>query len=240
MLMDILSNISPVVIEKPADLIIRQIRDLITSGALKPGDKLPSERKLSESFGVGRTYVRDAVKKLEFYGILKTLPQSGTIVAGIEIQRLENLISDVLRMEDFDFYSLAEIRVLLEMKAANLCAKRRTEEDLACLKMAIEDYEQKVRNKTITFMDDFKIHRKIAKGSGNPVLESLLLIISPDLMSYYQTHDFCKRDYERPSKEHWELYRHIEEQNPEKAALAMKKHLKNLVEFAKEQKLKTK
>jgi GntR family transcriptional repressor for pyruvate dehydrogenase complex len=238
--MDILSNISPVVVEKPSDLIIRQIKELITSGVLKPGDKLPSERKLSESFGVGRTSVRDAVKKLEFFGILKTLPQSGTIVAGHEIQMLENLIGDVLRMEHFDFYSLAEVRVLLEMKAANLCAKRRSEEDLVCLKAAIEEYEQKVLEKTATFKDDFKIHQKIAKGSGNQVLESLLLIITPDLMTYYHTHDFCKRDYERPLKEHWELYHYIEAQDASKAALLMKKHLKNLLEFAKERKLRTK
>jgi len=237
---DILSNISPVVVEKPVDLIIRQIKDLITSGVLKPGDKLPSERKLSESFGVGRTQVRDAVKRLEFYGILKTLPQSGTIVAGMEMQVLENLIGDVLRMEHFDFYSLAEVRILLEMKAANLCAKRRTEADLACLKTSIEDYEKNIRSGTAAVAEDFKIHRKIARGSGNPVLESLLLIITPDLLSYYHTHDFCVRDYERPLREHWELYQHIEAQQPEKAAMTMKKHLKNLLEFAKEQKLKNK
>jgi DNA-binding FadR family transcriptional regulator len=57
-------------------------------------------------------------------------------------------------------------------------------------------------------------------------------------MSYYDTHDFCKRDLERPLKEHWELYHYIEVQNPEKAALVMKKHLKNMLEFAKEQKMK--
>ena len=67
----------------PADKIIKQIRNLITSGQLNPGDKLPSERKLAEKFGVGRTSVRDAIRKLEFYGILKTLPQSGTVVTGI-------------------------------------------------------------------------------------------------------------------------------------------------------------
>ena len=236
--MDILSNISPVIVEKPADLIIRQIKDLITSGALKPGDKLPSERKLSDSFGVGRTCVRDAIKKLEFYGILKTLPQSGTIVSGMEIQTIENLISDVLKMEDFDFFSLVEVRILLEMKAANLCAQRRSKEELECLKQDIEDYEKKIQDGSVTFMDDVKIHQQIAKGAGNPVLESLLMIISPELMVHYHTHDLCVRDLERPLKEHWELYRHIEMQEPEKAALTMKKHLKNILQFAQQQKLK--
>jgi GntR family transcriptional repressor for pyruvate dehydrogenase complex len=54
-------------VEKPADLIIKQIRQLISSGRLKPGMRLPSERVLAERFGVGRGHIREALKKLEFY-----------------------------------------------------------------------------------------------------------------------------------------------------------------------------
>ena len=63
---DLLKNFREIVIETPVDKIIRQIRELISSGQLKPGDRLPSERMMSERFGVGRTYVRDAIRKLEF------------------------------------------------------------------------------------------------------------------------------------------------------------------------------
>jgi len=76
--MELLNNFSQIVIETPVDQIIRQIKELITSGQLNPGDRLPPERKLCEKLGVGRTHLRDALKKLEFYGILKTHPQSGT------------------------------------------------------------------------------------------------------------------------------------------------------------------
>jgi GntR family transcriptional repressor for pyruvate dehydrogenase complex len=75
MKVDFLKNFKEIEIETPADKIIRQIRDLISSGQFKAGDRLPSERQMSEKFGVGRTYVRDAIRKLEFYGILKTLPK---------------------------------------------------------------------------------------------------------------------------------------------------------------------
>ena len=63
---DLLKNFREIVIETPVDKIIRQIRELISSGQLKSGDRLPSERMMSERFGVGRTYVRDAIRKLEF------------------------------------------------------------------------------------------------------------------------------------------------------------------------------
>ncbi|MCH1533928.1 MAG: GntR family transcriptional regulator, partial [Schleiferiaceae bacterium] len=93
--MEILNNFSEIKVESPVDKIIRQIRDQIGSGQLKPGDRLPSERMLSDRFGVGRTQLRDALRRLEFYGILKTLPQSGTVVAGLGIPALQGLMTDM-------------------------------------------------------------------------------------------------------------------------------------------------
>src|SRR3954471_1698171 len=109
---EVLHRFKEVSLEKPVDVIIRQIKELLISGQLKPGDKLPPERKLSEQFNVGRTHVREAIRKLEFYGILKTRPQSGTFVASIGITALENLIADVLKIDTPSFVSLVETRVL--------------------------------------------------------------------------------------------------------------------------------
>ena len=63
--------------------IISQIRELINFKNLEPGDKLPSERMLSDKFGVTRSHIREAIHELEFYGLLKSMPQSGTFVANI-------------------------------------------------------------------------------------------------------------------------------------------------------------
>jgi len=111
-----LDRFSEIKVETPVDKIIRQIRSLITTGELEPGDKLPPERKLSEKFGVGRSVVREAIRKLDFYGIVKTLPQSGTVIEGMGIVALEGLITDVLNIEETDFQSLVETRLLLEMR----------------------------------------------------------------------------------------------------------------------------
>ena len=61
-----LDSLKPIVFERAVDLIIDQIRSLISSGKLKPGDKLPSERKLADHLGVSRGQVRYAISKLEF------------------------------------------------------------------------------------------------------------------------------------------------------------------------------
>src|ERR1700741_5474999 len=100
---DIFENLKAIQVENPADKIIRQLKQLITSGQLKPGDRLPAERVLAERFGVGRSYVREAIMKLEFYGLLKTSPQSGTYVSGYSIKILDSMIRDmrILHRDNF-------------------------------------------------------------------------------------------------------------------------------------------
>ena len=188
---DVLKNFQEIKIETPVDKIIRQIRDLITTGQLNPGDKLPSERKLSERLGVGRTNVRDALRKLEFYGILKTLPQSGTIVAGIGITALEGLITDVLKIEDTDFASLVETRILLESEMAGLAAIRRTEDDIKNIQMAMYAYEKNVEKGIQSVEEDLMFHLKIAEASKNNVLKSMMLIITPDIINNFISLNIC-------------------------------------------------
>ena len=123
--------------------IIAKIRDLILNKNLEPGDKLPSERMLSEKFEVSRNNIREAIQKLEFYGILKSKPQSGTFVADIGPVAMKGMMKDILALEDPDFKSLVETRILLELKTVRLAAKRRTEEDLAKMEAALESYKEK-------------------------------------------------------------------------------------------------
>jgi len=136
-----LDRFSEIKVETPVDKIIRQIRSLITTGELEPGDKLPPERKLSEKFGVGRSVVREAIRKLDFYGIVKTLPQSGTVIEGMGIVALEGLITDVLNIEETDFQSLVETRLLLEIESAGKAAERRTADDIIILENALQSIQ---------------------------------------------------------------------------------------------------
>lgn len=233
---NVLNNFQEIRIESPVDKIIRQIRELITSGQLNPGDKLPPERKLAERLGVGRSNVRDAIKKLEFYGILKTLPQSGTIVAGMGISALEGLISDVLKIENSDFFSLVETRVLMETELAKLASLRRTDQDIKDIKAALEAYEKKVMLDQVAVEEDLLFHLKIAEASKNTVLKTLMLIITPDIINNFITLDICKDGRTRRDalEEHNVIVKHIIAQEPEKAAEAMRMHLKEVFEYSRD------
>jgi GntR family transcriptional repressor for pyruvate dehydrogenase complex len=219
-------------IESPSDIIIRKIKSLLNNGELKPGDRLPAERKLAEQFGVGRAYVRDAIKKLEFHGVLRTLPQSGSVIAGLEIPALEGLITDVLKLDNYDFYSLVETRLILETNAARLCALRRTDEDLRQIEQALNTYLKKASQSISAVDEDMALHRSIAEGSKNMVIKSLMMIITPDILRSFNEYKVCQSVETVAVNEHIKLLEYIKEQNPEAAAATMRLHLNGVMTFA--------
>ena len=228
-----LDSLRKITIENPVYIIIKQIRSLITSGEIKPGDKLPSERKLAEHLGVSRGQVREALSKLEFYGILKTLPQSGTVVTGLGIVALEGLITDVLQIEEADFKSLVETRVILERQAAFFAATRRTDDDIANLTNALEAYEYKLSNNVHAVEEDLLFHIKIAEASKNNVLKSLMMIITPDIVKNFIQLKVCDDDKNKKTmEEHRLILNFIIEKKPIEASLAMEQHLNEVKEFS--------
>jgi GntR family transcriptional repressor for pyruvate dehydrogenase complex len=231
--MDILEKFEAVKIETPVDKIIKQIRDSIIAGQVKPGERLPSERQLSEKFGVGRTYVRDAIKKLEFFGILKTNPQSGTVVAGIDISAMEGLFTNVIKMGNYDFASLVETRVLLEVFATRQAALKRSKDDLKQLEIALDNYRIKVEAGNPGVQEDFNFHLKVAEASHNQVIKSLMLIIIPDIIQTYRRLNICGDGrFYKSLDEHNAIFECIASKNADRAEKSMRHHLKDILEFS--------
>jgi len=218
-------------LDKPEDIVISKIKELINSGVLKPGDKLPAERKMALDFGFGRTQIREALHKLEFYSIIKTLPQSGSVINGLDITTLDGLISDVLNLQSYDFFSLVETRVLLEMKAIQLCAERRTEQDIKMLEKAHKNYV-KFFETPDRVSYDFAFHRAIAEVSHNPVIKAMLMIVIPDIMKIYHKDRICGPNV-AITDEHANMLESIKNGNVERAGELMTQHLQGVLEFAK-------
>ena len=228
-----LSGLKKISIENPVDIIIKQIRSLISSGSIKPGEKLPPERKLALHLGVSRGQVREALSKLEFYGILKTVPQSGTVVSGMGIVALEGLITDVLKIEENEFHSLVETRVTLEKKACALAAARRTADDIVTLTNALTAYEHKIINNQAAIEEDLMFHIKIAEASKNNVLKSLMMIITPDIVKNFKNLKVCDEEKNQNTiEEHRLILNHIIDQNVDQASLAMQVHLNDVLSFS--------
>lgn len=212
--------------------IVSKIRDLINFKNLEPGDKLPSERMLSDKFGVSRSTIREAIQKLEFYGLLKSIPQSGTFVANIGVIAMNGMIEDILRLDEPDFKSLVETRILLELKTVRLAATRRTEEDLVKLEEALNAHSDKVINGEDAVQEDLLFHLAIAKASGNSTMNTFMLIIIPEIITNFQKHHVCDAGLsQRGIIDHKAIFDAIKDQNPQLAKQKMKEHFKELYSY---------
>jgi GntR family transcriptional repressor for pyruvate dehydrogenase complex len=234
----IIETIKAIEVDSPVDKIIRQLKQLISEGHLKPGDRLPAERVLAEKFGVGRTYVRDAIRKLEFYGMLKTSPQSGTYVSGYNIKMIEGVLNDIITFNKDDFAALIEARYYLEINAARLAAQRRTEEDLAILEAAVADYDLKTKNRENAVQEDMFIHLKIANAAKNSVFESMLLMLLPDIIRNIIEKKICGDNRGiQAMAEHHEILTAIADKDPDAAGIAMAAHLNDILQISRERKI---
>lgn len=230
--MDLLDNFEEIVQETPVEQIISQIRDMISSGLLMPGDKLPSERILSNKLGVSRAQLRDALRKMEFYGILETKPQSGTIVSELGIPALQGLMTDMLKLQGNDFKSLVESRVILERSIAQLAATNRTEADLKAIHDSLNIHAEALKSGGDGIAEDFLFHLKIADASHNSVLKSLMMIITPDTLQYFKKHNICAGgNAYRIISEHRELYLAIEQRDSELAGELLSNHLEDIIAY---------
>ena len=212
--------------------IISKLRDLINYKNLEPGDKLPSERMLSEKFGVSRSNVREVIQKLEFFGILKSRPQSGTFIADIGQIAMNGMMDDILRLEDPDFKSLVETRILLELKTVRLASLRRTDEDLKKMRMALDAYKQKVLKGQDAVEEDLLFHLAIAQASKNSSMNTFMLIITPEIITNFEKYHVCDANLSfKGIQEHEDIYEAIKEQDPKKAKEKMKTHFKILYQY---------
>jgi GntR family transcriptional repressor for pyruvate dehydrogenase complex len=213
-------------IESPSTVIVNQIRGLIADGTLKPGTRLPSERELSERFRVGRGHIRKALARLEFYGILKTVPHKGTIVARIGVKAIEGLLSNILQLEKPDIRSLLETRAILETSAAALAAERATAEELGELEACLDDFRQKAARRLPAMEEDHLFHLKLAAMSKNSALLSLISLITPDIIA--MNRNFKERDearFQRTIEEHDAIAGAVAARDPAAARAAMETHM---------------
>ena len=219
-------------IEKEQKQIISSLKELINFKNLEPGDKLPSERMLAEKFNVTRSNLREALQTLEFYGLVKSIPQSGTFVADIGVTALNGMIDDILGLPEPTFKNLVEARIFLELKAVKLAAMRRTEEDLLHMENTLAEYSEKVIRGEDAVQEDLLFHLAIAKASANPTLITFMLKITPEIINNFEKHHVCDKDTAfRGIQEHKDILDAIKDSDSDAAKSAMKVHFKVLYQY---------
>lgn len=200
-----------------AEAVREQLLALIESGDLAVGDKLPSEHRLAESFGVSRPIVREGLGALRAAGVVESRSGSGTFVKA-RPTRDGLLLSGRYSPED-----LFEVRAHLEIPGAALAAQRRTAEQLAALTAIVEGHRTRTAAREWV-EDDLAFHVLLAEASGN-ALQAHLVRELRELQHEQNLAIADVSDLEAPLAEHRAIVRAIELRDARAARAAMKAHL---------------
>ena len=203
---------------------------------MKPGERLPTEKQLTEELAVSRTCVREAIKSLESLQLISVRPKIGAVVLEPSPVALINAeyLSTSAFMQQAD--SLIEFRKVLELGLVALAAEKSTEADWAAMREVLAEQEAALRMDRNTPHGDLlfheaigkaniRFHKAVAEATRNPLAIMVLQAISEPLIEVSRRTNEMPGVPEAGLRQHWAIYRAIRENNPEKARHAMRAHL---------------
>ncbi len=175
-----LENLKPIITDSVSDVFIQRFEELIISGKLSIGQKLPSERDLALQLGISRPMVHAGLVELEAKGLVKIKPRSGAVVSDYRREGSLPLLESLLRYSSGTFgpeilESLLSMRRLFEAETASLAAINRTDKNLEELESLIDE-ESGISVSDIDNIVrlDFSFHLLIAISSGNLIYPLLM------------------------------------------------------------------
>ncbi|MDQ0391517.1 FadR/GntR family transcriptional regulator [Labrys monachus] len=158
-------------------LVASSISREIAQGRLKPGDKLPTEQELSQTFGVSRNVVREAISRLRSEGRVWSQQGRGAFVSEASDSTVLTIDSASLQQADA-FRGLFELRGILEAQAAALAAARRTGQDLELMRQTLATMCEAPYGSVTWLKTDLEFHRVIAAATRNSYMVQFLVFIS--------------------------------------------------------------
>ena len=225
---------SPIRVERIAEKVASQLKKLIADGVLKVGDRLPSERELSEQMGVSRTSMREALQQLELQGILEIVHGGGSIVRNITEQEIRKPIEVFLGDDKRRVLELAELRAFMEAWAAREAAKHRTDAEAETIRGYLEEMERDFEKGQIRYDVDFKYHAEIAAATHNTIylhlIDNIYHLINYSIKVHREEVFVSREDQEKILNHHRKVYEAIRRRDPDAAEAAMKEHLAFVVQ----------
>jgi len=209
--------------------LVEALSAQIRNGALRPGEKLPTESMIMLNYGVSRTVVREAIAGLQSAGLVATRHGIGTFV-------LDPLPSPVFRLEPnsiptvLDILAMLELRMSLESEAAAMAAARRTEPQLQALRLALDEFQEALKTGSNGAETDFQFHLRVAEATGNRYFAEVLAhigmaTIPRTRLTFLQSPEEQSAYMNVLMREHEQIYGAILCADPKLAAKFMRAHL---------------
>ncbi|MGB9662903.1 MAG: FadR/GntR family transcriptional regulator [Moorellaceae bacterium] len=223
-------ELKPIRTKKIYEEIVRQIKELIGEGNLKPGDRLPSERELAERLGVSRASVREALSALAAMGVIVIRPGEGTFVQTVRNGAIVEPLAMALLLDRQATMELLEAREALESEAAALAARRAYQEEIDKLGEIIREMEAELEKGLLGEETDVRFHLAIAEAAHNSVLARLMQTVSETmrqvLRSTRQRLYLAPGNAQKLYEQHKLIYQAIAARDSRAARRAMSQHLR--------------
>lgn len=207
-----------------------RLLDLLLDESMRPGDRLPGERALAETLGVGRSAVREGIAALEVLGIVETRVGSGTYLRSGTSELLPSTLSWSLLMDQDRTAELSVVRSALERAAAEQAARHRTAAQAAELERLVELQRAQVEDPVGYVETDIAFHRELALAGGNGLLAELLSTTRSLLRVWFEHAVERREDIDAAIAEHAAVVQAIVAQDPQAASQAMDLHMRTASE----------
>lgn len=210
--------------QKLNEIVARQIKRHIMDKGLRPGDRLPTEQEMAETFGVSRMSVREATKALSFLGIIRSAPRRGLTVGEVDMSRLTEYLGFHLAINNFPKAELLETRIVIETGGLAHTAQRMCE-DPSIYKQLNELNRQMKESKSNEdrIALDIQFHRQLLESSG-----LIPLVAFNDLLQIFFNRfrqSVLDGEWELGVQGHQKVINALRDRKVEAATAALRKHI---------------
>ncbi len=210
--------------KKVSSQIVDQVKTLIASGKLKPGDTLPPERELMKVFNVSRPTLREALNMLSIMGFIQVSQRQRTKVKSLVPSNITEPLRHLLKEDIKTSLELVDARAIIETANAALAAERADEEDIARLEECIEKMRINLREDDTLNKEDANFHLTIAEATHNKIQTHLMFSIY-DLLKETVGLCYYNDEAENIFQQHCRIVEAIKEKDPQRAKERMEEHL---------------
>jgi len=214
-------QLEPIRRETVMSMVAHRIEQLVRSGDLKAGDRLPSEPDLAQMLHVSRGSLREALKGLMYLGLIKSRAGDGTYIQSSLSRVLNQHFQWMILLDEVKHFEIYELRKIIEPDAAALAAKRATRSDIECLEAALNGLAEGRGNPEMFRVFDIQFHDAFAQASGNAAIQTTMRML------YHATSEARKAvmpfidDWDRHWQRHERVFAHIRDHKPELARKAV-------------------
>ena len=211
--------------------VVDHLRELLESGELGPGDRLPAERELAESLGVGRNSIREALRELQSLGLVESRRGAGTFVRAADPSLLMAPFQAVISLSQAAVDDVMEFRLAFEPEVAAMAAANAEEEDVLDLGSALRRFNWAVESDAHPLDADIAFHEAVARCTKNPLViavQHALNQLFAELRTRLSANSYQPDDH--APRGHQALFGAIVAGDPNAARDVMRRHLEEVEE----------